>query len=66
MRNSNKSPKRFYSALVRELEKSSGIRIWDRIATNSSSLCAKSEHDVSTKLAAYFCSNHTLTHKAGR
>jgi len=35
MRNANKSPKIPYSALVREVEKGSGIRIRDRITTKS-------------------------------
>ena len=31
MRNANKSPKIAYSAMEREMEKWSGISIWDRI-----------------------------------
>jgi len=35
MRNAGKSPKTSYSAMLREMEKWSGIRIRDRITTKS-------------------------------
>jgi len=38
MRNANKSPITPYSAVVREVEKWPGIRIWDRIITKSYSI----------------------------
>jgi len=49
MRNANKSPKIPYSAMVREVEKWSGICIWDWITTKSSSVLQTGRPNHNTK-----------------
>jgi len=67
MRNANKSQKISYSAMMRDVEKWSGIGIRDRINTKTWSVLpiGRSNHEntqVSVKSADYFCSNPAHTH----
>jgi len=57
MKNANKYSKMSYFAMLREVEKWSGIRIRGGVYHQKLNDSSQSRHQVSRKSADYFCSN---------